>query len=133
MKLWQQTTKEFGIDRLFISKAQFQSIIVSCTNLEILRFEEWTIESCNVRFNSQFDHKLRVLDLKSCGWKDFGNWKETPKKFTDILKAISECSLKDSIEDLCLFKSGLDYQFIKESLVEFGLEKLKLDFTERNN
>ena len=128
MKIISKTIHEFRINNLFISKSQFQKIVFSSRNLEILSIKNWTLESLNVKFSSKFDSKLKVLSLNWCGIKENGNWAKTPKKLTDIFKAISESSLKDSLQKLLLFQSGLSNDFITKSFAEFDLENIELCF-----
>ena len=118
------TTKEVFIRNFKLSKSSFEKVIKAGCNSDRIVFY-W----CYLDFDSDIDisgpeYKTTYLSFRFTG--NCSNWSSSPSRLKSILKSISLCSLKTSLQTLDVHGWGLEVSKVKEMLKEFNLEHVKI-------
>ena len=72
-------------------------------------------------------YKTSHLALIYVGNQSANDWKNHPERLNRVIKAISLCTLADSLETIDVYNWGMDVEKVKKMLEEFGLEnKIKV-------
>ncbi|CAI2359531.1 unnamed protein product [Moneuplotes crassus] len=116
-----RVTREIYLFDFDLTKQEFEYIINTCTasrltlNYSTLSFPSPPSFTC-------LHSSIQYLGLQYCGHVSRNDWKSTPSKLKDILQAISESGLKDSVQILEVGHCGLSREEVKGVLEEVGLE-----------
>ncbi|CAI2377314.1 unnamed protein product [Moneuplotes crassus] len=94
-------TRSVGLTGFAIKRSHFESIVYHTRHLKELELGQCTLDSKEARFKHG-EYKLARLNFSHTGNQRFSNWEKHKQKFTDIIKAISECSLRESIREICI-------------------------------
>ena len=118
------TTKEVFISAFKLSNSSLQKIIKAAFNSDRIVFY-----ACLLDFDSDIDisgpdYKTTYLSFRWTGCHS--NWSSSPSKLKRILKAISLCSLKTSLQTLDVEGCKLKVSEVKGMLKEFNLEHVKV-------
>ena len=68
-------------------------------------------------------YNTSYLAFRNFGDKTENEWKSHPEKIKSVIKAISLCSLADSLETIDIYRSDLEVWKVEGMLKEYGLEK----------
>ena len=102
--------KEIYLYCFEIKETELEQIIKSSSNWErlILRF-------CDIHCSKKLDfsgsakYKIKFLSFASCGNTDYkerkSDWMSTPSSFKNIVEAISKSGLKDSLEQVDIYRN----------------------------
>ncbi|CAI2373129.1 unnamed protein product [Moneuplotes crassus] len=103
-----------------ITRQDLCRIISNCSHLNSISIKYCRIDSEGCKFISSKDYKVQSLCLTGCGQTSCSNWGEYQHRFTSILKAISDCSLKTSLKSLVCYDS-----LITEEEMLYSIQKHK--------
>ncbi|CAI2358988.1 unnamed protein product [Moneuplotes crassus] len=113
-------TREVVLYDFEISKQEFE-FIVSNTKAERLTISESKFDTSSpVAFDCP-SSSIQYLSFERSGKSSRNDWKASPSKLKNILKAVSESALKDSIQTLNVYQCGLSGSEVKAMLPELGL------------
>ena len=89
------------------------------------------IWGCQIDLSSDIDlsgpdYKTTYLSLMYVGDRKENDWKNHPERLKRVIKAISLCSLKDSLKTLNVNKSDVGVKTVEEMLKEFKLEGIQV-------
>ena len=118
-----KATKEVYIKGFYFKRADLQKFIMAAHNVEKLVFDNCSIRCLKqLNFGEDIQYNIKYLSFQSCG--DINSiylkthWIKTSKSFKNIIDAISECGLKNSLEKINIYKN----QTLSTSLVKWMLE-----------
>ena len=94
----------------------FQNLIVSSKNIEELRLTQWTIDSNDITFKAGTVFRLHTLTFMECGKYNFSNWKDYPHKFGNILKAVSESKLSETLRKIELWDNSITVDLVMKMM-----------------
>ena len=83
-----------------INKHQHRSIIQTGKHLHKIYFEKWEIDSEGIEFSNDITYKLNTLAYINCSGLKGVEWKTKPSLVEDIVKAILNCGMKQSLDQL---------------------------------
>ena len=66
------------------------------------------------------------LSFRGVGNRNANEWKAHPERLKRVLKAVSQCSLKDSLKTLDVFACDVEAKQVEEMLREFELNDVKV-------
>ena len=119
-------TKEVFTNRWIHSKQSLERVIKASSNSPRLLL-------CNSKLDWDNDFDFSGPDyntnyLSFCDWGDChgNNWSTNPEKLGRIIKAISLCSMKDSLQTLNVTGCGVSVQKTRELLSTHGMENIQL-------
>ena len=74
------------------------------------------------------DYKTTYLSLSWCGsLPDVGDqWIEHPTRLEKIIKAISECKLKDTLTTLNMYQTKIETDIVEEMLMIYDMENINI-------
>ena len=86
---------------------------------------------CQIDLSSDIDlsgpeYRTTYLSFMGVGNRKVNDWKTHPEKLKRIIKAISLCSLKDSLKTLNVRKWDVSVKTVEEMLKEFKLEGIQV-------
>ena len=118
------TTKEVFIRYFKLSNSSLEKVIKAGCNSDRIVFL-----ACYLDFDSDIDisgpeYKTTYLSFRGTGYHS--NWNSHPSRLKRMLKAISLCSLKTSLQTLDVYKWELFVNEVEEMLKEFNLEHVKV-------
>ena len=118
------TTKEVFVSQFKLSKSSLQKIIKAGCNSDRI-----VLCTCFLDFNSEMDisgpeYKTTYLSFRFTG--GYSNWSYDASRLKKILKAISLCSLKTSLQTLDVYGWGFEVSEVEGMLKEFNLEHVKV-------
>ena len=86
---------------------------------------------CQIDLSSDIDlsgpeYRTTYLSFMQVGDKKENDWETHPERLKRVIKAISMCSLKDSLETLNVRGSGVEVETVEEMLKEFKLDEIRV-------
>ena len=86
---------------------------------------------CQIDLSSDIDlsgpeYKTTYLSLWQIGYQKVNDWKNHPERLKRVIKAISLCSLKDSLKTINVRKSDVSVKTVEEMLKEFKLDGIQV-------
>ena len=86
---------------------------------------------CQIDLSSDIDlsgpeYKTTYLSFWWIGDRKENDWKNHPERLKRVIKAISLCSLKDSLKTLNVRLSDVEVKTVQEMLKEFKLEAIQV-------
>ena len=118
------TTKEV-YTRLWIhSKQSLERVFkASCNSSRLI------IKWSKLDWDNDFDftgphYNTTYLSFNGWGNNHGNNWDANPEKLERIIKAISMCSMKDSLETLSVYGCGVTVQKVKKMLSAYGMRNV---------
>ena len=86
---------------------------------------------CQIDLSSDIDlsgpeYRTTYLSLWQIGNRAENDWKGYPERLKRVIKAISECSLKDSLKTLNVRGSDVPVETVEEMLKEFNLDGIQV-------
>ena len=115
----------------YISDSSFQSIIKYCHNTSTVVLSGCKFDLDSLSFLGP-SYSIKTLDFIYSGDRYSNNWKEEKNKFRAIVKAISECTLKDSLKQLSIKHWGIKREMAKQTLEQYGLYDVYVDYNYAN-
>lgn len=109
-----------------LSAAILERVVISSQFVFRLNFVHWRLDINNELDFSGPEYWIKVIDFQGWGDKNKGNWERNQKKPKRLIKAISECGIKETIEELWFYKCGLEIQEISDMLKCYGLQKVDI-------
>ena len=118
------TTKEVFTRYWSHSKQSLERVIKASCNASRLM-----IRCSKLDWDSDFDfsgpeYKNTYLSFGSWGISHGNNWSSNPEKLGRIIKAISLCSMKDSLQTLNVHRCGVSVQKVMEMLSVNGMSNV---------
>ena len=119
-----RVTKEAYIYQWIHSKQSLERVIkASCNSSRLI------IGRSKLDWDSDFDFSgphYSTTHLSFCMWGDYhdNNWSSNPEKMGRIIKAISLCSMKDSLRTLNVCRCGVTKQKVEEMLSANGMSNV---------
>ena len=119
-------TKEVFIYRWYHSKQSLERVFKASYNSSRLVFRYSKLD-----WDSDFDFsgpEYKTTYLSFCEWGNghHNNWSTNPEKLGGIIKAISLCSMKDSLKTLNVYDCGVSVQKVEEMLSTYGMTNIQL-------
>ena len=86
---------------------------------------------CQIDLSSDIDlsgpeYKTTYLSFWCVGDRKVNDWKNHPERLKRVIKAISLCSLKDSLKIINVWDSDVAVKTVKEMLKEFKLDGIQV-------
>ncbi|CAI2379226.1 unnamed protein product [Moneuplotes crassus] len=81
-----------------ISRKSLQRLITSARNMDYIILDHSELEFDGIKFSPGTQFKIRKFEITDCDHKELVNNREYPSKLLSLFRAISECSLKDSLK-----------------------------------
>ncbi|CAI2377971.1 unnamed protein product [Moneuplotes crassus] len=131
MKILPKVIYEFKMDFMRISSKSFQKLVVACRHIcrfsiwrSIIEYPTYLRQSLNksLDFGKNVDYKIFHFDLVSIRYQP-DTYSNAPVNIEEIVKAISECSLKDSLHKLALTNCGISQKHAIELTSKYDLTK----------
>ena len=125
-------TNEIYLNVFEISEYCLEQIIKSAYKCKRLMFNFWDIHcSKKLNFKIKNKYKITLLSFLGCGWKTAterkSDWIKTPSIFKNIIEAISECGLKDSLEQVNIsYNQTLKNDKVQELFNDFGMSQISV-------
>ena len=96
--------------RLFkINNKDLSNIIKVSANCDRLILRGATIVNCgNIDFGKDLAYKIRFISFENTGRQEYSNWKKNKIQYNQIIDAIKNSGLFNSLNSLCLYESGVD-------------------------
>ena len=109
------------------SKLNFEQTVKASAKSQRIVFCAWIFDS-NTDFNFIGPaYTTSYLSLRYVGNKSKNSWKTHPERLKRIVKAISECSLKDSLNTIDVCGWDVEVAEVEKMLEEFALKhKIKV-------
>ena len=87
--------------------------------------------ACQIDLSSDIDlsgseYATTYLSFTCVGNRKENDWKSHPERLKRLIKAISLCSLKDSLKTLNVCESDIEVKTVEEMLKEFKLESIQV-------
>ena len=100
-----------------LDKIEFESLILLKRDLQhifnnSLNWQELRILNCKLEFEDititwKTKSNIKTLDLVKSGTKDNSNWEEYPERFGNLMKAVSESGIKESLKEIYIDFCGV--------------------------
>ena len=105
-----------SLERVFKASCNSSRLIIICSKLD---------------WDNEFDFfgpHYNTTHLSFAWWGTYhgNNWRSNPEKLGRIIKAISLCSMKDSLQTLNVCECGVSVQKVKEILSTNGISNVQL-------
>ena len=114
------------LNKFKFSKEGFENIVRASSNSNWVEFSICQIDlSSDIDFSGP-EYKTSYLSLWWIGNQAENDWKNHPDRLKRVLKAISMCSLKDSLKTMNIRNSGFDIKTVEDMLTEFKLGNIKI-------
>lgn len=123
-RIAERVTDMIQIKRYKISRKLFPRIVSSWGHISNLILYECQIETGKIKFGEKVRYKLDTLNLAKWGMKEYSNWKANPKGLNSIFRAISNWTLKHSLQTIFVHMSGLEKDMIAQMIHENGLQNI---------
>ena len=115
-----------GIYRFIISQKDLQHILNSSLNWRELLFLNCKLNFENINITSKAKSNLQILNLTSWGCQENGNWKETPERFMNLMKAIGESGIKKSLIKINIYNCGITEEEARIILKSLEMENINV-------
>ena len=129
------TAEEVFLYRLEFSEAELGQIVRASCNAERLIFESCSIHcSTALDFGSALKYKTKILNFQYWG-NTFNldrktDWKYSPACFDNIIEAISNSGLRDSLKTIGIYKNQtLSVEKVQQTLNEKAMSYVTVDQT----
>ena len=119
-------TKEVYTNNWIHSKKSLERVFKASANSSRL-----IIRDSKLNWDKDFDfsgphYNTTYLSFAWWGSNSNNNWSANPEKLGRIIKAISLCSMKDSLQKLNVHRCGVIIKKVKEMLSDNGLSNVQL-------
>ncbi|CAI2377388.1 unnamed protein product [Moneuplotes crassus] len=116
--------KELVLWQFEIDRKGLQGIISAGSHLERIYMIQCRIYSEGCSFRDDIKYEIYRLGFDYSGEQRYSNWETHRDRLEDLLKAISESSLKDSLEVLSLLQCMSKPKVITKIVKKYGLTKI---------
>ncbi|CAI2377630.1 unnamed protein product [Moneuplotes crassus] len=107
-----------------VSKKSFKRLI--CVyNLQTLAFTNCQVDTENVKFPIHTNFTLEKLLFEGLNTRITKEWRENPEKIYSLIRAISECSLRDSLKLVFVDRLIDQKEILKELVDDLKLSSIK--------
>ena len=118
------TSKEVYLRCFKFSKEAFEATMKASANSDRIVFQ-----LCQLGLSSDIDlsgpeYKTTYFSLWKIGDQKENDWKTHPERLKRVIKAISLCSLKDSLKTLNVRSSNVAVKTVEKMLKEFNLDSI---------
>ena len=130
-KIVSAATKQMFLFRLEFNEVELEQIIRASHNVETLIIEECGIHcSTALDFGSALKYNTKTLSFQYWGNTDENHnktdWKSDPDCFDNIIEAISNSGLRDSLQTISIYANQtLSVEKTQQSLNEKGMSHIK--------
>ena len=119
-------TKEVLTNRWNHSKQSLEIVFKASSNSSRL-----IISYSKLDWDTEFDfsgsqYNTAYLSFSGWGNNHGNNWSANPEKLGRIIKAISLCSMKESLQTLNVYQCGVSVEKVKEMLSTHGMANVQL-------
>ena len=80
----------------------------------------------NLDFSTDITYNIKLLYLGNSGRKNRSDWVNNKGELRKIVKAISESTLKDSLEEINIYNCGVTISEAKQMLIYEGVSTIKI-------
>ena len=80
----------------------------------------------NLDFSTDITYNITLLCLGSSGRKNRSHWANNKGELRKIVKAISESTLKDSLEEINIYNCGVTISEVEQMLIYEGVSTIKI-------
>ena len=86
---------------------------------------------CQIDFSSDIDlsgpdYRTTYLSFTGVGDREENDWKKHLERLKRVIKAISLCSLKDSLKTINVCESDVEVKTVEDMLIEFKLDGIQV-------
>ena len=126
-------TKEVFINHWIYSKQSLERVFKVSANSSRL-----FIRHSKLDWDSDFDfsgphYNTTHLSFSYWGNNHGNNWSANPEKLGRIIKAISLCSMKDTLQTLNVYECGVSVEKVKEMLSTYGMPNVQFNWKLNHN
>ena len=120
-------TNEVYIYECEMNTSQFSTLIHTASHIETVE-----IVRCKINGDDEFDftndkpYHIKQLSLLKNGGKDYSDWSVNKQQFINILKAISNTTLKHSLEQIGIWNCQITKEEGQTYANELGLNHIKV-------
>ena len=94
-------------ENFIFTQRDFKHIIYNCFNWEIVAINFWKLDFEDITITCKAKSKIKKLGFWESGSKSNSNWEEHPQRFFNLMKAISESSIKESLQSINIGNGGI--------------------------
>ena len=112
-----------------LSEKDLEQVIKASANSKRLIFSAWDIHcSKDLDFSIHHSFNTKYICFDYCGDEDDRktDWISDPNLFENIIKAISNWGLKDSLETIDINRCNLEISDVEEMLKKYGLNNISI-------
>lgn len=91
----------------------------------VLRAVQWDTDY-PLNFTGSTEYSIEYIGLAYTGREKFSNWGEKPQRLENIIQAIANCGLANSVQVISMHEFGLTEQQVKDMLVKYDLSHINL-------
>ena len=77
-------------------------------------------------FSTDLQYNIKFLCLGRCGQSNKSDWANNRGDLRKIIKAISQSKLKDSLEEINIYKCGVTISEVEQMLTDEGISNIKI-------
>jgi len=78
-------------------------------------------------YRNDLFYRIETINLGFTGNSDNSDWIKYPDRFSNIISAMSKCSLKESIQRINVWKCGdMNKQMVQQVLLDNGMQHVKV-------
>ena len=123
------TKKDIFINLWLYSKSNFERIVkASCNTLRL------HIRNSRIQLYDEYDfsgpeYKTTYLSFAYCGDHSDDDWTNNPSRFENIIKAISKCGLKESLQVINIDNTGITKDIAESYLEKYDMSNITIEET----
>ena len=124
-KIIPKVSKEFSFSNFKFSRRDFQHVMNSSFGWEritfcdcVLLFDE------GIFISNRYESTIKHLDFGGCGKPRKSDWMGNPSRFDNIVEAISQSRIKESLQTIRIVDCYVNIDSVKSTLVYFGMENV---------
>ena len=115
----------FRIEYCYLSKEYLKSLLKYSSHLDTLYIRQCYTDTQTYDFE-HIDYGLKNLYLSGVGCSSLANWKQNPKKFENLIKGLSNTSLRKSLKQISIVECQLEIASAKKIMELYGMGHINL-------
>ena len=101
-------------------------LIEGCSHLPTIIIEEWNIDMENISFKNKIDYQIQTFNFWRCGHPFHSNWKAYGFHLLHLIRAINNCSLKNSVKHIDIEAWYIQPNIIKDWSHYYQLRNIEI-------
>mmetsp|Transcript_37997 Transcript_37997/g.43638 ORF Transcript_37997/g.43638 Transcript_37997/m.43638 type:complete len:182 (-) Transcript_37997:21-566(-) len=122
-------TEEVFLQSLELGENELQELIKAASQCSRLVFYGSNVHcSSALDFNIESEYKTKSLSFICSGKSGkTSDWLKDKQVFENIVKAICQCSLKDSLQEINVYDCSLDLAVVKDMFQKHGMQNIDVN------